>query len=73
MNKSPSHFCPLCVLALLGLVVLLGVPGLASVQTPLGPASVLVLWIPLLSALLRQGMLRTAGRVQRPAAARPRR
>ncbi len=60
MPKSSSAVCPLCLLALLGIAILLGVPGLAAIETPLGSAGLLLLWVPLLSALIRQTMLRSA-------------
>ncbi len=60
MPRSSSVFCPLCLLALLGMAILLAVPGLAAVETPFGSAGLLLLWVPLVSALLRQAMLRSA-------------
>jgi hypothetical protein len=53
-----KRFCPYCSSALIGLMVMLGVPGLSDVTTPLGKFSVLMFWVPLASAVIRHGILR---------------
>ncbi len=53
MSPRTTGFCPYCLSALIGVVILLGIPQLADVNTPFGKASLLLFWIPLLSACVR--------------------
>jgi hypothetical protein len=60
MTSQRSRFCPYCLTALIGTAFLLGIPELASAQTPLGQGSLWLFWLPSGCALLRQGLLRLA-------------
>jgi hypothetical protein len=57
MSSSTNRFCPYCLTALVGLVVLMSIPGLAGTVTPFGKTGVLLLGVPMISALLRRLML----------------
>lgn len=54
MHVQPYNYCPYCLSAFFGAVVLLSVPGLAGASTPLGAPWVGLLLTPLGSALLRK-------------------
>lgn len=50
--------CPYCVWFLLGFGLLVSMPGLGAVQTPVGALWLWLLLLPLASALLRRMLLR---------------
>lgn len=50
--------CPYCVWFLLGLGLMVSMPGLGAVQTPVGALWLWLLLLPLASALLRRLLLR---------------
>ena len=60
MSSNAARFCPYCLTALVGLVVLLSIPGLATSATPFGNTGLLLLGIPLVSAVLRRVLLGAA-------------
>lgn len=60
MQSRRSTVCPYCLVALIGTTILLVLPELADVSTPVGNASLLLFWLPTSCALLRQGLLHFA-------------
>jgi hypothetical protein len=54
MRAETWMLCPYCLIALIGAVVLLAMPGLAGSVTPLGAPWVGLVLIPIGSALLRR-------------------
>mgnify|MGYP000340490712 CR=1 FL=1 len=60
MSPRTNRFCPYCLSALIGVVILMGIPQLADVTTPFGKASLLLFWIPLLSACIRTAIRHAA-------------
>lgn len=61
MSPAMNRFCPYCLSALIGLVILIGIPELAEVTTPFGKMSLLLLWVPLLSACVRHALRHAPG------------
>lgn len=53
MSPKSNRFCPYCFSALVGVVILIGIPQLADFTTPFGKASLILFWIPLISACIR--------------------
>lgn len=60
MLTNLRNACPYCLLALVGLTLLICIPGMASQTTPVGQLGLWMLWVPILSAALRAGLLRMA-------------
>lgn len=53
MSKS---ICPFCAWAACGLLLVLCVPELLALATPLGPGALWLLVVPFASALMRRGL-----------------